>query len=363
MRLTAITYMILHIITQTISEKNKMASIKDTLKEKLESIEIHELYDEDYFNLKNLKLEFLELLHNLGIPEDRIVITELNDFSSGALGEYVRSSSDHQQHRFKIDIFGHFNLAKKSGEYNENKVKELLNHTMLHCYGQMMFHYFTSSLFTNLYSKQPYMVNQNERIIRLSFPSPNILGTSFANLGLKRNCLANIKKELMEILIDQYCSIHFSDEALAMTKLTREEKILRQDVEELCANLIVPVTTKSAVDKNDEIALQVGKFFARKEYPTRLIKALGYKGDLEEFPPEHKENGLSAFLFVHKAVLVNNTTIVDFSALAYNNEHAILVGPKHTWKKNWETIQKTEEIPDKNFNDNELMDINLLEFH
>lgn len=317
------------------------------LERQLDNAGFPKLMDYEFFKLKNLRITLLEHLHKIGIPEENLAIRESNEIPDGALSTYKRGSQFSGQHSILINTLDHFNFIYNSGEESESRVKDTIIFSLLHAYGQSIYEYFNSDHFISLYKKNPLMVNQNCRIMKMFFPTKNIMGNIFANYVLDKGKNGH-REEALLICLEQYKKLHFTYEAIEQSSLPRYDRIFRQHIDYLCG-LIHPNTAPlKALENSHKVVREVAEFLMRNEYNVKIIRGEGFAGSIEDFPQEFKDKEMSPFLFTHEAVLCDNINVVDFCAITYCPDNPIMVGPKYKWKKFWNELSITKELPHEN---------------
>lgn len=319
------------------------------IQRQLEKLGYPPLIDTDFFTLSNLRLTLLDKLHSAGIPEGNIAIRENYTIPDGALSFYKKGSQFNGQPSININIIEHFNFIYKSGQDSEMKVKETIIFSMLHAYGQSIYEYFNSDHFISLYKQSPLMVNQNCRIMKMFFPTKNIMGNIFANYVLgKRN--PGHREDALVICLEQFVDLHFTKEAIELSYLPRYDRIFRQHIDHLCSIIYPNLEPFKAMMNSHKIVQEVSEFLLRHEYKVKIIRGEGFAGSIDDFPQEFKDKNMSPFLFTHEAVLCDNINVVDFCAITYCPNNPIMVGPKYKWQKFWKDVSISKELPRDNKN-------------
>lgn len=263
-------------------------------------------------NIKELKNNLLEILHDNGIPELDITLKEYRNNPNESLGCYKSMSQFRARPIICVDIELHKKTLIELNDFDDIKYQESVMDTLAHEYGHVIEEFIRINK-----SKD----NGQEAFKRLTgnFDDMEDFAELFGQwLNGKKSFLSLSQEKTIHELIEYYNQETFTPESLVWVKQEKWKRKLDGFLLKYEKSLEKYQTLEGSFNKCRQVSEAIGQRLSEL-MNVKILHLEDFKGDISNAHPKwqklRKEN------MVHYVILIENEWILDLTSKQFNPEN------------------------------------------
>lgn len=281
-------------------------------------------------DLKELKKQLINLLHENGIPEFELTLKDFKNNTKGYLGAYKGNSQFTSRIIVKLDVQNHINTLEDLDNFTPTTLKESIMDTLMHEYGHAI------EEFVQMDAKRT-QASPASLLLKDKFDDMEDFAEGFARLLNRPWMLNESQKEDYKTIVDHYIKKAFTPESVNWVKQEKWKRTLDLFLEKNEKSNAHLATPEGCFNRCKQVSQAIGQRLAEMGENVKILKLEEFKGSFKNAHPKWQEIGNS--FATHYVIMLDNKWTVDLTARQFDpNKPKVLILSKEELKNSWEDI-------------------------
>lgn len=287
--------------------------------------------NENKIDLKELKKELIDLLHEHGIPEFELTLKEFKNNTKNYLGAYKGHSQFTSRIIVRLDVQNHINTLQDLDNLNPTTLKESIMDTLVHEYGHAIEEFIQMDAKRNKESPASTLLRNN-------FDDMEDFAEGFARLLNRPWMLNENQVENYKTIVNHYLQKAFTPESIKWVKQEKWKRTLDLYLEKNEKSYAHLDSLEGSFSRCRQVSESIGQRLANMGEDVKILRLEGYKESFEKAHPKWKKIG-TAFA-VHYVVMLDNNWTVDLTARQFDPEKPkVFILIKEELEKSWNQVE------------------------